>query len=470
MGKRRSNIRVALVTTAALLCTVARFAGTALGADGVVLFAPGTYESFGNASYHERAATQLAQRLRKAGISEERLVMLCGEQATASAFHDALIDMVDSVGADDLLLIVICSYGLQFDDRDCVVAADTPASVTDEVGKQDGRIISLTNVLEELAVSASQRRLLLVDGAAPSEPAITDAAARFGRLPLKTADGQWVILNRSDRVSQRGPEPPVTDFVWSLLDGITFHADGNRDGNVSVLELADYMKLYAEARDNPVPTMAGKTSGDVSLVSTSAADDQTFPSEALAANARRLVLEARKTLLLELDVRGGLGLLDRARRLCGDAELQQEIDEVSNTARLLRGEADQILPLQKDEAITYLAVLPREVGVYAAGSSTPSKQLPAGTVVELTRRSVSTANGQSRTYVGATGAFQPAWQAGEVSFRPIPLPADSVWMLGSDLVVSDEQAIPAASLRQQFLKPVTEVDESPATTEPPESP
>ena len=460
MEKLRSNSRIALLVVAMLFSSLG-WSASVIAADGAVLFAPGEYQHFGDASYHETAVNQLAQRLHKAGVPEGRVVRLCGKQATASALTDALIEMVDSVGSEDLLLIAICSHGVQFDNCDYVLAADTPKNVREELGQEDGKIISILSVLEEMAISASQRRLLIVDGAAKSEPALADATARFGRLPLKVADGQWVILNRSNQVSQRGQEPPMTDFAWSVLDGIAFHADGNRNGNVSILELADYVKLYAEAQDNLLPTIAGKISGDVSLVSTSAASDDTFPREALAANARRLVAEARKTLLLELDVRAGMGLLDRASRLCSEPELQREIDEVSATAAILRGKADQVLPTERDEATTYLAVLPREAGLYVAGAKSPSRRLQAGTVVQATHHTVITANGRNWIYVSVRGALLPEWEAGQVSFKSIPFQKEAFWMSGDDLATSEEPTIPAATLRQQFLKPAKDVGQLP---------
>ena len=242
-------------------------------------------------------------------------------------------------------------------------------------------------------------------------------------------------------------------------------------GTVSVLELADYMKLYAEEQNNPVPKIAGKTSGDVVLVSTSTAEDDSFPREALATNARRLVTEARKTLLLELDVRAGMGLLDRAKRLCADPGLEHEIEQVAVTAGILRGEADRVLPESKEEETSYLAVLPREAGVYAAGAAKPSQHLPAGTVVQVTHRAVSTAEGRSSTYISANGALLPEWKTDEVSFTSIPLPGDAVWMLAKDFIVaSDEPTVPAMTLREQFLKPAAVAEESPATAEAQESP
>ena len=410
------------IAAASLVLAGAGFAASAAAGDGVVLFAPGEYAHRGDGSFHARAAEQMHQRLLKAGIPEDRMAGLRGKEATAQAFRDALAEMTDTTGPEDLLLVVICSHGVHFDDRDYVLAADTPANPGQETSKANGRIIAIPDVLQEMAVSASNRRLLIVDGAAESDPSLADATVRFGRLPLQTADGQWVILNRANRLSRRGDQPPLTDFFWSLLDGITLHADGNRDGSVSLLELADYAKLYAEEQHNPVPRIAGKTTGDIALLPTSAADDGTFPREALAANARRLVAEARKTLLLEADVRAGLALLDRARRLCDDPDLTRQIDEVSVTAGILNGEADRVLPLAEDAGPTYAAVLPRDAGVYASGAAKASQPLPAGTVVEITNRVPITSNGRTWTYVCVV-ALSPehiATVGGELALVPVP--------------------------------------------------
>ena len=90
MEKQRSNFRVVLFA-AVLLFLIGAFAATASAADGVVLFAPATAEHFGDTSYHQQAAKQIDQRLRKAGIPGKRLVSLSGKAATAEAFRDALV-------------------------------------------------------------------------------------------------------------------------------------------------------------------------------------------------------------------------------------------------------------------------------------------------------------------------------------------------------------------------------------------
>lgn len=460
MRERHSSLRLAAIGTAMLLAS-AGLRTMATAADGVVLFAPGEYEHLSATPYHASAAEQIHHRLLKAGIPEDRIVTLSGKPATAQAFKDALAKMTDSTGPNDLLLVVICSPGMQFDDRDYVLATDTPQDPRQGIDGQNRRIISISDVLQDMAVSASNRRVLIVDGATEAEPSLSDAVVHFGRIPLPSSDGQWVILNQNNHLNQRGDQPTLTDFIWSLLDGITFHADGNRDGSVSVLELADYMKLYAEEQRNPAPHVAGKTSGDVSLLRTSAADDEAFPRAALVANAKCLVAEARKALLLESDVRAVLALLDRAKRLCDDPDLTREIDEVLASARILNGEADRVLPLAAEAGVTYTAALPREVGLYAAGASKPSQQLPAGTIIQIANRNPVSANGQTWTYVSVVAASRPQWKAGKISFSPVEVAMQPAWMLASDLAATADQRVPIASLRQEFLKPGN-VDEEPS--------
>jgi hypothetical protein len=360
--------------------------------------------------------------------------------------------MADSIAdSKDLLLVILCSPGVQLDNSDYVLSADSPEDLPTEKGKTDPRLVPIAEVAEEMAASASNRRVLIVDGASNDDSALAKAAIRFGRSPIESRDGQWVILNQSNRTSIRGDQPAMTDFAWSFLDGVTLHADGNRDGSVTVFELSDYMKLWAEEHRMPPPRIAAKTSDDLPLLATSAAADPTFPRDELARNARRLLAEARKALRLEMDVRAAAALVDRARRLCDDADLKGEIDMVSATTEILKGNADKVLPLKASEGVTYEAALPKEAGVFLDGETKPSRKLPIGTVVQIAYRAPSSTDGANATFVRVVEALRLELKGDQVVSSPIPLPAESVWMLSSDLTATPGQTTPIASLREQFL-------------------
>jgi hypothetical protein len=450
--QKRSRFRPKAIATT-LLFAVATYATITAAADRVLLFAPGEYEHHQAAPYHANAAKNLHDRLLKANIHEDQMIWLHGREATATAFRKALGNLVDSTGPQDLLLVVLCSPGMRQDDSDYIFSADTPDNPKISKGEKDPKMIPVAEVVSEMGVSASNKRILLVDGASEGDFAQSDAAIHFGRAPIEVRSGQWVILNQSNSISARGNQPDITAFMWSFLDGIAIHADGNHDGVVTALELADYMKLYAEEQRLPLPRFAGKATEDMNLVSTSTADDETFPREKLVENARRLTTEARKALRLDLDVQAALALLDRASRLCNDEDFKKELDMVSASAKIMSGKAEEVLPLQARDDVIFEAVLPKDVLGYNSANRSRSQQLPAGSVVYIKNRvSAPTSQGDQQTYVCIVDALQLDLKNDQTTYTPIKLASESIWVLADDLVATTNQTVPPVSLRRQFMK------------------
>ena len=438
--RRRTWIVSALLAAA---CAAACGEGRAQGR--VLLFSPAVDAKLAEAPFHQHAVARLAERLVKAGIAAEQVVRLSGSEAGTQRFQEVLTELVDDAGKDNLLLVVLCSPGIQVDDVDYVCAADTPADVVAEAAAPEPRLISLAAVAREMAQSASSRQLLVVDGAGVREGPLADAAARFGRLPPATDKGQWTILNRSRHVTARGQQPALTDFMWALLDGLVYHADGNRDGNVSWFELTGYVKLYLEDRQDIAPRIAGKTSDDVIVLPTSADKDEAFPEKELQANAELLVAEAQKALLFDIDVYAALTLLDRANRLCRDGPFKTLIGDVTNTASILNGQALQILPDAEVEGQKWTAVLPRDCGLYGGGGRSVTQTLRAGTIVELTHESHLT-----RGYVWVVSAAKPRWTDDGLQLEAIAIKPGEI--IASELQAAPSKTVPSEYLRQRLLQ------------------
>lgn len=417
----------------------------------ILLFAPAVDAKLAETSFHQPAAERLAERLVKAGIPAGQVVRLTGPEAATARFQEVLTELVDAAAKDDLLLVVLCSPGIQVNDVDYVCAADTPADVVAEAAKPEPRLISLAAVAEEMAQSASAKQLLVVDAAGASEGPLADAAARFGRLPVKTAQGlgtakgQWTIFNRGRHVTARGDQPALTDFMWALLDGLVYHADGNRDGNVSWFELTAYIKLYLEDHQDIAPRIAGKAGEDVILLPTTADKDETFPDQKLQANAQRLVTEAQKALLFDVDVYAALTLLDRANRLCRDEAFKALIGDVLSTARILNGQVGEFLPKAEVPGQKWTAVLPRDCGLYEDGGRFVTKTLPAGTIVELTHASTT-----SRGYVWAVSASAARWTDKGLELAPIAIKPGEI--KASELQAEASKTVPNQYLRQRLLQ------------------
>jgi hypothetical protein len=410
--------------------------------DRVLIFAPEIASLLGDAAHHARAAQRLAERLAQGGINAEQIVRLQGKQATAANFRTALSEAVDETPPDGRLVVVLCAPGWEFDDNEFICAADTPADIAAELAKPDPQIISLEAVVREMAQSASRRRVLIVDPIVAVTEPLADGNARFGRRPLPAPDGQWIVINRSGRMNGRDGQPPITDFFCSVLDGLAVHADGNRDGAVSLLELVEYLKLYAEDRRDPEPRIAGKLDEDFPLIATSADSDRTFPREELQENARRLIVEAEKALLFDVDIEAALNLLDRAARLCRDEDLKAMIADVFASARILNGEAAQVLPRKAEAEKQWTAVLPRGSGLREGGTAKVTKSLPAGTIVDLFF--------QADKSVWVTSASLPLWSSEGLSLQQLEI--EPGWIELADLKANPSSQVPNEYLRQRLAQ------------------
>lgn len=418
--------------TCMLLC-LGVGSGEALTAHGwSVIYAPGVYEHLPQAGHHSAAAVRLRKRLTDGGFPADQVVLLEGKSATASRFRETLAESVDAAAPDDVFLVVLLTHGIQFGEVDYVCASDTPLEVEAEIASSSRRLIGISEILEEMTFSASATRLLVVDGAGISSGPLHDASLRFGRLPLHTSDGQWVIINRGRRMGLRGGQR-LTSFAMSILDGLVFHADGNRDGNVSLLELAAYMKLFADGQQDVNPTFAGKSGQDAFVLSKTQENDDTFPTEQLAANARKLLEEAEKTLFLDLDVRAALALLDRANRLTlpGELELRRAIKAAMDSSRILNGDAVKVLPQKKEPGKRWTAVLPRPA-VHREPGWGATQQLPAGTVVEITMT--------LQDFAGVVAAWTPRLDGDAVKLVPRELKAG--WIPLAALAVERDRVVP----------------------------
>ncbi len=434
---RRTSVLYALLVFASLgLITPLK------AEDRVLIFAPEIASPLGDAAHHARAAQRLAERLAQGGIAAEHIVRLQGKQATAASFRTALADAVDETPPDGRLVVVLCAPGLEFDDDQYVCAADTSADIAAELAKPEPQIISLDDVVREMAQSASRRRVLIVDPVVALTGPLADANARFGRRPLPAADGQWIVINRSGRMNDRDGQPPITDFLCSVLDGLAVHADGNRDGSVSLLELVEYLKLYAEDRRDPEPRIAGKLDEDFPLVATSADSDQTFPREELQENARRLIVEAEKALLFDVDIEAALNLLDRAARLCRDEDLKTMIADVFASARILNGEAAQVLPQKAEAEKQWTAVLPRGCGLREGGTAKVTRSLPAGTIVDLLI--------WADRFAWVTSASVPQWSSEGLSLQRLEI--EPGWIELADLQANPSSRVPNEYLRQRLAQ------------------
>lgn len=428
--------RFHLTVFATLVCVLLSTAANVARAEGwALVFAP-QYKALPAGPHQQDAANQLKSRLANAGIPAANIKLVVGVEATAERFREALRDVTNSVSETDLYVVVLCGHGLQFDDADYICTADTPANVEAEVRGQGDRLLKTSDILEEMSIAPSMRQLLILDGSGVRDGPLLDASLRFGRSQLLTTNGQWLIVNRSRRLKRRVGGPKLSSFMWSLLDGVADHADGNRDGRVSLLELTDYMKLYAEENDDIPPRIAGKVGADAQLLRATASNDASFPAKQLTRNASQLTAEASEVLLFDLNAEAAIAMLDRAKRLCRDAVLRRTIDRHIATARILKGEM-QLVPRVNNDKAHWVAVLPQAVRV-------PEGTLPVGTIVHVTVN--------DSVNLLSEPVAMPKQTAQGVVYEAVKAPfRDSLyWIPHSLFKPESEQAIPNNYLRRRL--------------------
>lgn len=330
-------------------------------ADGrALIIAPGNYQHLPDLPNQQWAGDAIRSRLLKAGWEPEKIQLLTGTNATVREIQSALDEATANVMSDELFLVYVCAYGVQYDDVDYICAADTPSDAKGEAGKRRSKLISLSRIIKRMSISAAERKMLVVDGVGLQGDAYAAANSRFGRRPpVAQNDGQWTIVNRSPLRRQRG-ETELTGFTWSFLDGITVHADGNQDGVISVLELSAYMKLAAEHQERLPPRFTGKLTNDAQLLASSEQNDTDFPREELDQLAEKATEYASRLLVFEFDADYAVSVLDRARRLARDDKLRAEIQKWEAAVRIMKGQARQVLPWDHSSTREHYAVVAQD--------------------------------------------------------------------------------------------------------------
>ncbi|MBC7822207.1 MAG: hypothetical protein IAG10_35430 [Planctomycetaceae bacterium] len=421
--------RIALLAWA--FSAVAILPAAETGTSWALILAPSRYSELAAAPYHVEGATQLTDRLQKAGFAADHVVLLTipsGRQsrpATAESFRKQLAAMVDRVGVNDVFLVAVSSYAVRLGDADYVCASDTSKAELARIGdagqpRDRKTLISVQEIVEQMSLSASTKRCLLIDAAGSRAQVAKDAASRPGERPLQVPDHQWVMFNDGDRLTQPADGNAETScFMQSVIDGLAVHADSNSDRQVTLFELSDYCQLSAEAQQLSVPIFHGKATANFPLAATSEDpnDARRLPAELRQRLSEELLSAARNALLVENRGAAALEALNRAAQYRPNPKVQGEIDRLTATAIALKADAPSLTAAWERanaQQRPLIVLLRFATDVQVPGEITVREVLPAGTLVKVTKF----VNGE---WLKVEGQFRPQFDLNRLNYTAAPL-------------------------------------------------
>ncbi|QEG00783.1 hypothetical protein Mal15_48550 [Stieleria maiorica] len=426
-----------IITLAAI---VAGFDGTAVQAQTrhAIVFAPGQYPSLPGATYHALAAKGLPRQLERCGFQRQQMRILTGPAATQKGLDDAIEDAILSVSPGDIVVLIAQSYGIHSGGADYLASYATELAADGSIA---GEAIDVAALVRNLADITDTQQMILIDGHSHGVGIPEEAAARFGRALPVPAAGQVIAVGREGKLITRG-KVTLTAFSWSLFDGLDSHADRDRSGTVSAQELTRYASDFAADARVSAPRIAGKLSGNESLFLVTS-PEQTRYADQLNLQARRLAAEAMQALHLELDAKAAINLLDRAKRLCRDDQIEASIDDSLLSADVLyRGFDAVFAPSVKPER-SWQLIIEKPTRFYVALNPVPVATLEIGTVVRIDRR--------QGTWLEVESVRRPVVDGGTLRFADVSLPPDG-FVRTSDFRGASSQVVPSEYLKNQLVR------------------
>ena len=419
-----------------------------------LVFAPQTYESLPAAPHFGLSTQALHYQLTRCGFAEDNIKLLTDKNATQAKLQEAIDEALLSIAPGDVWVVILNSYGFQQDEIDHIATFKTGL---DDKGGIVGESIALQELLSSLAEISDTNQCVIIDGNGDFSGPQAEPAARFARSLPSPNDGQVVIAGR-DQKRLRRYEREMSAFAWSVFDGLDGHADTNRDGQVSALELSEYCRTFAEDARVRLPRIAGKTADAVAIFRLDGSM-KIRNADVFNQQSRQLLNEAVQALHLELDARAAINLLDRARRLCRDQELLELIDDYRLTARVLFEGFDEAVKDWPKRGRTWYFIAAKQpteaslggawVSYFEPGSSEPKFSLPTGTVIGIAKR-----NGN---WLQVESVQRPVVVDGTLTFEDVDV------QLPGYVKVGDFQEASAAVVPSDYLRIQLEKTRNPST-------
>ena len=212
----------------------------------VLLFA--TSDNDADATLRRSSLDQLQSRLMAGGITDTDITVVHAKASNADArLRSSLKAISDSAGVNDSVLVYI---------------AASPSESRFErlrIGHRDWPLQELVNAM---FTSASSGRGLFVDPGTAGTRNVSGLNSAGIVLPSNL----WMAVSRTGRRETSESGKQVTAFSSAVGNALSGCADApgtaGGDGMLTLLEVTEYLRAYADTFDFPAPGITGKISGD----------------------------------------------------------------------------------------------------------------------------------------------------------------------------------------------------------------
>ena len=243
------------------------------------------YNELKSLAYAQEDVEELGRRLVKAGFPASNVILLSNDakepkyQPFRTNIERQLELLAGTVGEEDLVLVAFSGHGTHIDGASYLCAAEA------RVEDPKGTMVELDLVYRRLSQCKARWKLLLVDACRndPRPSGVKDSgsyeksAGGFAKSLEKPPQGILALTSCAPgEVSLEADEFHHGVFMNYVLEGLSGKADresGNRNGQVSLLELYGYAsmqtKLYVMRKYNRAqkPTLRGEIPEDYEITS-----------------------------------------------------------------------------------------------------------------------------------------------------------------------------------------------------------
>lgn len=289
----------------------------------VLLFAAS--ENDEDAALRRDSLATLRHRLTAGSISDADITLVHANAAEADqSLREGLRTVSGAAGFNDSVLIYVAA------------SPSDSRSGRVRIGNRDWQLQELINAMFS---SASSKRCLFVD----TGTAGTGDSNGINSNGLILPDNLWVAFSRSSRRETSNSGKAITAFSSAVGNALSGCADtpgaSGGDGVLTLLEITEYLRNYAETFDFPAPGITGKISGGQPLLRASRSDALRSVSDNVRQMIVRNAIESAGVLLFhEQSPSKALAVLGDAQRI---AERRDQAVRLLQTAQAATGRTQQ---------------------------------------------------------------------------------------------------------------------------------
>lgn len=189
-----------------------------------------------NLKYAERDVLETAKVLEKGGFKKDNIKAMCVENVqsipllpVAANIRKRLQDLVKDKKPEDTVLVMYSGYEMMFPGK-----SDYYVCPTDALAKDTKTMISLKEITEALASCKAGTKLVIVDSCRSVKDAL--------KLPAPPAGVAVLFACSHGELAYELDESKHGLLTQYLLPGLGGAADANKDGKVTVGELAPWVR------------------------------------------------------------------------------------------------------------------------------------------------------------------------------------------------------------------------------------